>query len=218
MRDASTNQINPAKMKLNYLACLGMLLIIFNACSKNGIENVAPEKPESEESVYLLLNKETIDFKVFKGSNSGGKDVSATEEPESFWNKDKLADLKYDTLIVRNDSIFERPAKYEKNAFKYKISNDTIYQWNRYASFWALYGLKKADRIEHYGSYYSFQKVSPPSVFAENGHRDGLVNSSKYFNDSEYMFKSPADMKSVNDQAAWYNIRYVYKKVNKTPG
>ncbi|SJN49261.1 hypothetical protein FM120_23090 [Sphingobacterium faecium PCAi_F2.5] len=204
-------------MKLNCFAYLFMFILLVTACSKSNDENIIPEEPQPKESIYLFLKEEIIDFKVYKGSVNGGIEVSKTEKPESFWNPYKLIDLKYDTLIVRNDSIFERPEKYEKNNFRFRVSNDTIYQWNRYAEFWALYGLKKDDIIEHYISFYSFQKATPPYLFAENGHNDGLVDSSRYFSNNEYVFKSPKNMLSVNDLATWYNTKHIFKKLTKDP-
>lgn len=207
-------------MRLSYFAFIFVLSAITYSCNKNIVDKIPPfipqpTKPVIEEATYLLVNKEVIDFKVFEGSELGGIDVSKSVKPETYWNETKLGSFKFDTLYVRNDTIFESPKKYEKNIFKFKISQDTIYQWNRYAKFWTLYGLKKTDTIEHFVSYFTFQKTTPPHLYAENGHNDGLVDSSRYFGPDEYKFRTPKDMVSDNDLAAWYNIKYVFKKVNK---
>lgn len=207
-------------MKLTYhlLLFFALLSTLTISCGKGESdgslnppdETKDPDETNDDRGVYIFLRKELIDFKAFKGSEKGGVDVSDTETPESFWNSTKLADYFYDTLRVTKDSIFERPYEYEINDFRYDVRNDSIYRWNRYADFWEFYGMDKADTIEHYVCFYNFQKVTPPSVFAANGHSSGEVKYSRYFNDTEYMFSSPKEMMNKNDEVAWYNIKYIF--------
>lgn len=194
------------------LAAAGLILL--SACSKDTDPvDVKPEPELGEKKTrFSYLKTEVIDFKAYKGTKEGGIDVTAVSTPALFWNATKLKDGYYDSLTVTNDSIYELPNKYEKNNFRFKTSNDTIYQWNRYADFWQLYGIAKKDTIEHYMCFYNFQKSTPPYLYAENGHDDGIVDAKRYFNDNKYFFKNLQAMMHPNDVIAWYNIKYVYAR------
>ncbi|GAB3415675.1 hypothetical protein [Niabella aquatica] len=191
------------------------VLLALISCTKNDGSGVSETKPLPENEVridYVFLKKEVVDFKAYAGSPGGGIDITSTSSPQLFWNATKLKDGYYDNLAVQKDSIFELPYKYEKNNFRFKKSNDTIYQWNRYADSWQLYGHQKGDTIAHYMCFYSIQKSTPPLLFAENGHDDGMVNNERYFNNNPLFFKSISDILNTNDKVAWYNIKYVYVK------
>lgn len=191
-------------------------LFLAQSCRKNNDIPNLPEKTDGGTkkvtASYTFLRKEIIDFKAYRGSDQGGIEVSNQEKPESFWNSTKLADYFYNTLTVTKDSISETPFEYEINNFRYKLRKDSVYRWNRYADFWEFYGIKKSDTIEHYVCFYSFQKHTPPSMVGENGHNSGEVKYSRYFNNNQYLFKSPAEMKNRNDEIAWYNIKYIFVK------
>lgn len=202
-------------MKKVFLLCMASAaLILSNSCSKNnGNSNPPPPpKPVDEKITYEFLKKEVINFKVYKGSPGGGTDITGASVPDSFWNAIKLRSGYYDKLIVFKDSINELPREYEKNNFNFRTSNDTIYQWNRYADFWQLYGINKKDTIEHYMCFYNFQKSTPPYFYADNGHNDGIVDDTQYFNDTPHFFRGPGEMKSKDDVVALYNIKYIYVK------
>ncbi|GAA4178894.1 hypothetical protein [Sphingobacterium ginsenosidimutans] len=49
-------------------------------------------------------------------------------------------------------------------------------------------------------------------LYAENGHNSGEVTYSRFFNDNQYLFKGPEEMKNEYDVVAWYNIKYVFVK------
>jgi hypothetical protein len=72
--------------------------------------------------------------------------------------------------------------------------------------------MRKKDTVEQYVRFYSFQKYTPPYLYAENGHNSGEISYTYYFNDNKYLFKGPEDMKNENDEVAWYGIKYIYVK------
>ena len=191
-------------------------LFLAQSCSKDSDAPNLPEKTdggtEKEVETYTFLRKEIIAFKAYRGSEHGGIEISNTEKPESFWNPTKLSDYFYHTLTVSRDSILERPFEYEINDFRYELRKDSVYRWNRYANFWEFYGVKRNDTLEHYVCFYSFQKHTPPSLAGENGHNSGEVKYTRYFNNNPYLFKGPEEMKSKNDEVAWYNIKYIFVK------
>lgn len=191
-----------------------------SGCSKDNGTPELPEKPVQKPTeepkemrdTFIFLRKDVITFKAYKGSPEGGIDVSAKEKPASFWNSTKLSSYLYNTLIVSKDSIFESPYKYEINNAKIEQRKDSIFRWNRYADFWEFYGIRKRDTVEQYVRFYSFEKHSPPYLFAENGHYAGEISDKYYFNDNKFFFKGPEQMKNEHDKVAWYGIKYIYVK------
>ncbi|MDM1295868.1 hypothetical protein HX021_16380 [Sphingobacterium sp. N143] len=208
------------KITLKVASFLFLAAIFMYGCNKDNSISEIPEKviekPEEPakaiRDTFLFLRKDVIIFKAYKGSLKGGVDITAQEKPETFWNSSKLSSYLYDTLTVTKDSTFERPYKYEINNFRFEQRKDSIFRWNRYAKFWEFYGLHKKDTVEQYVRFYSFQKYTPPYLFAENGHNSGEISYSYYFNDNKYLFKGPEDMKNENDEVAWYGIKYIYVK------
>ncbi|HVI49425.1 MAG TPA: hypothetical protein VM802_31455 [Chitinophaga sp.] len=189
-------------------------LLMLAACSKDkniNNERTAPPVTDNKKSEYVYDNKTIIDFKVYRGTVGGGKDVTPTITPEELWNTTKLEYGKYERLAVSKDSISELPYKYEECNYLYKTSNDSLYAWKN-ANLWMWYGAKKNDNIEYIISFYAFARSRQGYSLTMNSYERGIINGKEFFNDNPYRFKDIQSMTDANDLVAWLTIKYTFKK------
>ncbi|HEY8959265.1 hypothetical protein [Chitinophaga sp.] len=194
------------------LLCSALLILV--ACSKDkNISNEETDTPvqENKKYEYVYDNKTIIDFKVYRGTVNGGKDVTPEITPEELWNTTKLEYGKYEKLAVSNDSISELPYKYEESNYRYKTSNDSLYALKN-ANLWLWYGTKMNDRIEYIISFYAFARGRQGYSLTMNSYERGIVNGKDFFNDNPYRFKDVQSMTDKNDLVAWLTVKYTFKK------
>lgn len=205
----------------NPLFYVSPLLFIYS-CTEDPIDPEEKEDPDKT-MVYKFDRFELVNAKLYVGSKDGAIDKSESFNPNSYFTtsfgkESKLSYFKYDSLMVKRDTLTEFPNKYESNVFGFKVGEkDSLFRWNIYADFWQYYGTYPSTKEEIiYESNYSrlIKKRKEASFYLDN-QSEGLVSDKDFFWGNTYHFPSKDDMTETTDTLAYANVKYYYKLIKK---
>lgn len=192
---------------------LSLLTLAFSCKKKETETEPKPEqKPFPEETFNYTGKMEVTDFKVYKGSGEGGKEVSVNYTPESIWEGRVKNFTPPAKLVFKSkDTLALLPNKVESDMIRYQFSGDTIKCHNRYNNSWEVYGIKTKTRIEYKMTFYMFVRSTPPYATAAAGTEHGVTLFKNVFISNAPNFASPAHMTNANDLMGWYNVSFIYE-------
>lgn len=196
--------------KLLFLFTLALVASLgLTSCSDDDIDKVS--YPHS----IKYVKSEITEFKMYIGSENGGKEVStAGLDPAKYWPEDYLEDL--DTMKGisieykdKENAVVTVTAENKSYSSKYKFEKGELLLINE-ENQWETLAYGDIKRIKMHTAFSKICKYYPNGNSVAYGGEEEHVSLNDLLG-KDRLFESLSDMKYAKDTIMWCNLQHIYE-------